>query len=198
MYKSKCTCYNCSKIKQKDRKEKKKDKCPKSESCCEFKYLNNVLGKPGDIVEVIPSNDYSSASVQKIVCDKQLEWLWAEAAGGTMSDTGAAIDVDCNGNFYVTGTFEGTHACFGQFILTNGGSGFPSGNAFIAKLTPDCSWEWVKSASNVSYAGGTGISTDCNGNIYVTGLGFSLELRRIYVVVQLQAKMKVIMDLLLN
>ncbi|MBX2909425.1 MAG: SBBP repeat-containing protein [Chitinophagales bacterium] len=90
-------------------------------------------------------------------------FIWVASAGGTSRDLGRAITVDKNGNCYVTGTFSGT-AKFGSTTLTGGG-------VFIAKLNSDGTFIWVKKAgsSSTGNVGGYGITTDKNGNCYVTG-----------------------------
>jgi hypothetical protein len=56
-------------------------------------------------------------------------WLWALSAGGTSFDSAFEISVDCNGNSYVTGFFQGT-ASFGTFTLTSAGGT----DVFVAKI----------------------------------------------------------------
>mgnify|MGYP002682318742 CR=1 FL=1 len=56
-------------------------------------------------------------------------WLWAKQAGGTSNDIGIGIDVDDNGNSYITGGFIDI-ATFGTTTLTS--SGYY--DIFVAKL----------------------------------------------------------------
>ena len=57
------------------------------------------------------------------------DWLWAESAGGTISDYGCGIATDDNGNSYITGYFMDT-AYFGTISLTSSGDD----DIFVAKL----------------------------------------------------------------
>ena len=90
--------------------------------------------------------------------------VWAKSAGGNDWDDGVGISTDANGNCYVTGDFEGT-ATFGTIQLVSNGWI----DIFIAKYDADGSCIWAKSAGGTDYDMGEGISTDADGNCYVTG-----------------------------
>ena len=91
----------------------------------------------------------------------------AGSAGSASPDEGDAITVDANGNIYVTGAF------FGTAYFTDTDSLVSTGNfdVFIAKYDNDGNFQWVKQAYSVSGTQdkGTGIVTDADGNVYVTG-----------------------------
>ncbi|MDD4309565.1 MAG: SBBP repeat-containing protein, partial [Candidatus Cloacimonetes bacterium] len=93
------------------------------------------------------------------------EWIWAKQAGGTVYDYGQAIATDINGNSYVTGYFYGA-ATFGSTMLVSSGG---SADIFIAKLDSSGNFLWAKQAGGTSFDHGYCISTDSNGNCYVTG-----------------------------
>jgi hypothetical protein len=61
--------------------------------------------------------------------DTMGSWKWAVQAGGINYNQGSSISVDCNGNCYITGNFDGT-ATFGSTTLTSSGSN----DVFVAKL----------------------------------------------------------------
>jgi len=116
-------------------------------------------------------SDYSneiSASTSLISPPVQTQnWLWASSAGSTENEDGYSIATDNNGNSYVTGCFAGT-AYFGTTVLTCSGDD----DIFIAKLDSNGNWLWAKKAggnNSVSGDEGRDISTDDNGNCYVTG-----------------------------
>ena len=96
--------------------------------------------------------------------DESGNCIWAKSAGGTSSESGLAISADTNGNAYVTGHFDGT-ATFGTIQLVSYG-GF---DIFIAKYDANGNCVWAKSAGGISSDNGFAISTDANGNLYVTG-----------------------------
>jgi len=94
------------------------------------------------------------------------EWNWARIAGasGDFTDLGYGISTDFTGNIYVTGYFKDT-ATFGSYPLTSSGDS----DIFVAKLDPNGNWLWVKKAGSSGTDVGKGVSTDTNGNVYVTG-----------------------------
>ncbi|MEN6446018.1 MAG: SBBP repeat-containing protein [Candidatus Cloacimonas sp.] len=62
----------------------------------------------------LTGSGYDDIFVAKM--DSNGNWLWARQAGGTLSDLGNSIAVDANGNSYVTGTFDGSSATYGNTI----------------------------------------------------------------------------------
>jgi hypothetical protein len=106
------------------------------------------------------------------------EAQWATNIGGTGSDVGREVVTDIEGNVYVTGSF--TNSSFinmystvssGTIITSTFGQlvGRGSTDAFIAKYNSSGVAQW---ATNIGGSGndiGYGISTDINGNVYVTG-----------------------------
>jgi len=90
--------------------------------------------------------------------------IWAKQAGGTHVENGVSISTDANGNSYVTGTFADT-AIFGTIQLVSYGLN----DIFIAKYDASGNCIWAKKAGGTSYDTGLGISTDANGNTYITG-----------------------------
>jgi len=75
----------------------------------------------------LTSSGYYDIFVAKM--DSSGNWLWAKQAGGTSNDIGIGIDVDDNGNSYITGGFIDI-ATFGTTTLTS--SGYY--DIFVAKL----------------------------------------------------------------
>jgi len=92
--------------------------------------------------------------------------LWAKQASGTSKDCGYGISSDASGNSYVTGNFW-TSATFGAFQLTSVGDQYL--DIFTAKYDPSGNCLWAKSGGGIYHDYGSGISTDANGNSYVTG-----------------------------
>lgn len=94
-------------------------------------------------------------------------WQWAKRAGGTAAygydDKGYGIDLDSEGNAYITGYFCGT-ANFGdtQFVAQNY-------DIFIAKLDSEGNWLWAKKAGGSNGDKGFDIKVDSVGSCYVTG-----------------------------
>jgi hypothetical protein len=90
---------------------------------------------------------------------------WAKSAGGTSSDCGYSVSTDAIGNAFVAGYFDSPTITFGTDTLTNAGSG----DIFIAKYTPSGNAIWAKRAGDVWDDTGTGVCTDGNGNVLLTG-----------------------------
>ncbi|MES2140406.1 MAG: SBBP repeat-containing protein [Bacteroidota bacterium] len=97
-------------------------------------------------------------------------WAWAKSAGGLQKVESYSIAIDNAGNSYITGWFEDSLK-FGSFTLkaSVAGNSFAS-DIFIAKYDINGNFVWAKKAGGTSYDYGTGITTDANGNVYVTGL----------------------------
>jgi len=93
-------------------------------------------------------------------------WQWATRAGGTSEDEARGLDMDNDGNCYVTGQFYGT-ADFNVAILS---SVIPaSSDMFVAKVNFFGIWQWAKKGGGSSSEYGYGIDADDDGNCYVIG-----------------------------
>ena len=113
--------------------------------------------------DILISSGDKDVFVAKLDTDGN-NWQWAKRFGGTGTDEGHGISVDANGNSYVTGYFKGT-ATFGADSIASYGNL----DIFVAKLDTDGNWQWVKHAGGTAMDFGSGITTDANGNLYVTG-----------------------------
>ena len=94
--------------------------------------------------------------------------LWAKSEGGTSWDYGNSISTDANGNVLVTGYFQSSSITFGSTTLINTGSIYTD-DIFIVKYDTSGNVRWAKSAGGTSYDSGRSVSTDTNGNVFVTG-----------------------------
>ena len=93
------------------------------------------------------------------------EVLWAKTAGGPGSDAGFGIDVDNNGNIYITGYFEQT-AHFGVISI----EAQDEKDGFIAKYDASGNPEWVKGIYGPNQQVGRAITVDHTGSIYAVGV----------------------------
>lgn len=94
--------------------------------------------------------------------------LWAKSAGGSnlaLWDEGTSISADANGNALLTGFFRNSSITFGTFTLTNAGTN----DLFIAKFDPNGNVLWAKSAGGSLSDGSGDISSNTNGDIFLTG-----------------------------
>ena len=112
------------------------------------------------------SSHISSGSYDMFVAgmDTNGNWLWSKSAGGNSTDIAYGISTDADGACYVTGSFMG-EATFGVTNLSSDGSA----DIFVAKLDSDGDWLWAVRAGGTGSDTGNGISTDVNGNCYITG-----------------------------
>ncbi|MDQ4120650.1 MAG: SBBP repeat-containing protein [Acidobacteriota bacterium] len=91
--------------------------------------------------------------------------VWSKRFGGTSSDGVLDVAVDVAGDVVITGDFIG-NADFGGLILQSAGGG----DIFVAKYSgSNGSHLWSKRFGGTSTDSGQGISTDSNGNVFVTG-----------------------------
>lgn len=96
--------------------------------------------------------------------DSYGNWLWSKSAGGNSTDIAYGISIDADGACYVTGSFMGD-ATFGVTNISSSGST----DIFVAKLDSDGDWLWAIRAGGVGSDTGNAISTDVNGNCFITG-----------------------------
>ena len=92
---------------------------------------------------------------------------WAKSFGGTNDDNSYSIASDSSGNLYITGSFQDS-VTFGNTKLTAVGLT----DIFVTKLDSSGNVAWAKSFGGISTTSsdsGKSISTDNNGNIYITG-----------------------------
>jgi hypothetical protein len=91
-------------------------------------------------------------------------WLWAVSAGGTRRDDSYDIEVDTQGNQYITGIFEDT-ASFGPYTLDSAGGW----DIYVAKLDPAGNFLWAYRAGGTDPDYGRDIAVDGVGNAWLTG-----------------------------
>jgi len=145
--------------------DQRQKKCPIS--CFSSQYLTNA-NQGGEEVFVAKLTDMGPTS----------SFVWAQQANGTASDIPRALAAVGN-NLYVTGSFQGATARFGNTVLTNATP--PDTDVFVAKMVdagqsgafvwaqqaggPGHEWAsaLVASGSNVFVAGTfTGVTTAFN------------------------------------
>lgn len=84
--------------------------------------------------------------------------------GDSADQTATAVAADVDGNMYVTGYFSGS-IDFGGDMLTSAGSN----DIFLAKFDASGAYQWSKRFGNEAEQRGTGVATDSEGNVYITG-----------------------------
>ena len=94
--------------------------------------------------------------------------IWAKNFGGAMDESAASISIDANDNLYITGYFFSTSIAFGGFTVNEVVPNY-SADLFIVKLNSSGNVLWAKSAGGVWDDSASGVTTDLNGNVYITG-----------------------------
>jgi len=110
----------------------------------------------------------SSFSISTNLFAQNPTFEWAQQMGGTSLERGYSIAVDGNGNVFATGFFRETvdfDPGSGTMNLTSNGES----DIFIQKLDPNGNLIWATSIGGSGSDEGKSISTDQNGDIYITG-----------------------------
>jgi hypothetical protein len=91
--------------------------------------------------------------------------IWAKNSVSSVTDKATSISRDNNGNLYITGFFSSPTIVFGTYTLTNSGAQ----NIFVVKYDAGGNVVWAKKAGGTSGDYASALSTDAQGNSYVTG-----------------------------
>ncbi|WP_437780842.1 hypothetical protein [Sorangium sp. So ce1097] len=89
---------------------------------------------------------------------------WARGFGGPGTDNGLSIASDATGNYYVTGSFQGT-VDFGAGPLTSAGGQ----DVFLLKLDPSGTLLWSKRFGTLHTEIGGAVTVDGNGDVLLAG-----------------------------
>ncbi|MDA0288375.1 MAG: SBBP repeat-containing protein, partial [Proteobacteria bacterium] len=85
---------------------------------------------------------------------------WTQQLGSSGTDRGYGISVDSSGNVYVTG-----HTSDGL----DGNTSYGSYDLFLVKFNKEGTKQWTRQLGSSSWEQGNGVTTDANGNVFVTG-----------------------------
>ena len=129
-------------------------------------FLSSVDFDPNAGVTNASSNGFADVFLQKL--DQSGNFTWVKTFGSANSEMGRSIDVDVNGNIYITGDFMGPtdfDPGAGTTILTsNGGT-----DAFVQKLDSNGDFAWARSFGGANHDFGRSISVDANDNVFTLG-----------------------------
>ncbi|MEN3942681.1 SBBP repeat-containing protein [Prosthecobacter sp. SYSU 5D2] len=89
---------------------------------------------------------------------------WVAAGGGVKNDKTRAVNVDAEGNVFLAGETTG-EGSFGELKREALGTS----DFFLAKVSPEGKFLWVRSLGGSLVDRGYGVVTDPTGNAYVTG-----------------------------
>lgn len=122
---------------------------------------------PGPGVFSLTSAGSTDIFISKL--DRDGNFVWAGAMGGTSHDYGKGIAADRAGNVYITGYFCSATADFdpgpGIFNLASSGAY----DLFISKLDINGNLVWAKAIGGTANDSGFGISLDGSGHLFITG-----------------------------
>lgn len=127
-----------------------------------------VVGSYGSKTLELGSHTISNNGIIDIfvaLADSSGTYQWAQGFGGTIEERATAITADKNGNIYVLGNFSSLSVKFGSTTLYNKGES----DGFLVKINAQKNVEWAMSFGGATVDDMTGISTDNEGNVYVTG-----------------------------
>ncbi len=101
--------------------------------------------------------------------------LWSQSgdgSGGAYPDASWAVCTDDDGNVFITGGFWSPTITFDTITLISSDTSALAENVFVVKFDPNGHVLWGRTGIGgqpYSYNKGHGLSTDANGNVYVTG-----------------------------
>jgi len=96
---------------------------------------------------------------------------WGLSFGGIGNENAYAIDLDSNGNIYVTGIFREMYVDFDpdpegyDYHSSNGGT-----DAFVCKFDSLANFEWAQTWGGTAYDRAYDVAVDADGNVLVTGV----------------------------
>ncbi len=96
-------------------------------------------------------------------------YAWTKTFGGTYSDYAKGIAVDSGGNVYVTGTFYFDTVDFDPGAGTDNHTPVGERDVFLSKYASNGSYFWTKTIGGSNFDFSTGVATDNDGNVFITG-----------------------------
>jgi hypothetical protein len=132
-------------------------------------YLSGSFASPSITIGTTTLTNAGGYDIFLIKYSSDGNILYATKGGGTGNDYVQNISEDTLGNFYVTGNFYSPIITFGTDTLTNIDVSGNINKIFLAKYDNSGNVLWAKSAGGDFYDVGNSISTDLNGNLYLTG-----------------------------
>ncbi len=120
------------------------------------------------IVNLTSAGDYDAFVIK---LDPSGNFMWAKQMGASALDDVRGLDVDANGNVYITGLFTNTvdldpgPAVFN--LSTNGGY-----DTYVLKLDGNGTFVWAKGIHGTIIELPRALTVDASGNVHVTGVVF--------------------------
>ncbi len=105
------------------------------------------------------------SNVFAALIDSSGNHLWAIGFGGKMEDRATAVASDKNSNIYIAGNFSSLSMKTGAVTLINKGET----DGFLVKINAQKEVAWAMSFGGILIDEISGVATDSDGNIYVSG-----------------------------
>lgn len=130
-------------------------------------FYNTVDFDPNAGVTNLTSNGDYDVFISKL--DVNGNFIWAKAFGGSSDDEARGIQIDIQGNVYVTGSYQGVVDFDpNASVLTLNSIG--ATDIFMSKLNSAGNLVWAKSMGSTGYDNGTDLVLDKKStNIYLVG-----------------------------
>ncbi len=129
-------------------------------------FYNTVDFDPSPATYTLTSSGGVDQFVLKL--DPLGNFIWTKQMGGSLNDHGLAIVVGPSGDFYTSGSFEGT-ADFDPSAASYTYASVGYTDMFISKYDALGNFIWATKAGGTSFDYGQGIDLDNFGNVYTTG-----------------------------
>ena len=102
--------------------------------------------------------------------DSSGNFIWAKQIGNNFDDVARKMNIDNNGNLYLTGHFYATVDFDPGPAVFNLTCNTSSYEAFLLKLDSDGNFVWAKKITDADYgSSGWAVSAAPSGNVYVAG-----------------------------
>ena len=116
--------------------------------------------------KIITISLFALIGLSNLVNAQAPNWAWAKSAGRASNDYGYSVSTDASGNVFMTGIFRSASITFGTTTLSNAGTN----DIFIVKYDAGGNVIWLKGAGGTSFDFGHSVSTDTEGNVFLTGV----------------------------
>lgn len=128
-------------------------------------YVTGYFGGTADFDgNIVSSNGFMDIFLAKYNSTGDLQWI--QKAGGFSANQPSEIEVDTEGNVYITG-YISEWADFDGVIKTGDSD---VSNFFIAKYNTEGEIQWVKSGVSQKNSSGYKLLIDSSNNIYISGM----------------------------
>lgn len=134
---------------------------------CTGWFVNTVDFDPGAGINSVTSNGGADVFILKLAPNGNFVWVKKFGSAGD-HDMGTTIHIDNNGNIYTTGHFRAScdfNPGAGNYTLSSNGGP----DIFVQKLNSSGVFVWARKIGGTSSDQGNDLSTDSNGNVYITG-----------------------------